>query len=457
MDKYRLTLNKITVLALLCLLTTMPSSLLLAALPLGQATLAPMLEKITPGVVNISTRTRIQIRDNPLLSDPFFRHFFDLPDTPRQRESQSLGSGVVVDARKGLVLTNHHVIDKADEIMVTLQDGRELEAELVGSDPESDVAVIRLSTKGLTAVPIGDSDRLRVGDFVVAIGNPFGLSQTVTSGIVSALGRTGLGIEGYEDFIQTDASINPGNSGGALVNLDGELIGLNTAIVGPSGGNVGIGFAIPVNMAHQLMGQIVKYGKVRRGQLGIHIQDLTPELATAMNLDTRRGALIARVLPGSSADRGGLKPGDLVIRVNGRKTNNAASLRNAIGLLRAGEKVKLEIIRDGKRRTVTALLVEPRAQLQSSSKLSNYLRGITLSTIDQRHPLYGKVEGVLVSKIERRSPAASAGLRPGDVITSINRRPINDLNDVRAAAETSGDDLLLNVRRSNGSFFLLLR
>ncbi len=456
MNKYQSILTRRTVVALICLILMMQSSLL-AALPLGKATLAPMLEKITPGVVNISTRTRIRVRDNPLLSDPFFRHFFDAPDAPREHQTQSLGSGVVVDARKGLVLTNHHVIDKADQILVTLQDGRKLEATLVGSDPESDVAVIRLSAKGLTAVAMGDSDQLRVGDFVVAIGSPFGLSQTVTSGIVSALGRTGLGIEDYENFIQTDASINPGNSGGALVDLNGELIGLNTAIVGPSGGNVGIGFAIPVNMARQLMEQIVEYGEVRRGQLGIHIQDVTPELATAMNLGPQRGALIARVLPGSSADRGGLKPGDLVIRVNGRKTFNAASLRNSIGLIRAGETIKLEIIRDGKRRTISALLVAPSKQNESSSNLSNYLSGATLSTIDKRHPLYGRVAGVLVREIERRSPAARTGLRPGDIITSINRRPVKSLNDVKAAAKNSEDGLLLNVRRDDGAFFLMLR
>lgn len=455
--RHKTILFKTTVFLLLCLFAMTQWSSAMAAFPLGQNTLAPMLEKVTPGVVNISTRTRIRLRDNPLLSDPFFRRFFDLPDTPRQRESQSLGSGVVVNARNGLVLTNHHVVDKADEIMVTLQNGRKLEAELVGSDAESDVAVIRLRTNELTAVPMGDSDRLRVGDFVVAIGSPFGLSQTVTSGIISALGRTGLGIEGYEDFIQTDASINPGNSGGALVNLDGELIGLNTAIVGPGGGNVGIGFAIPINMARQLMDQIVQYGEVRRGQLGVHIQDLTPELATAMKLGAQRGALIAQVLPDSSADQAGLKPGDLVVRVNDRKVDDAASLRNIIGLMRVGEKVKLEFIRNGKQSTVSALLVAPEEPSKSVSKLSGYLQGVSFSAIDQRHPLYGKVEGVVVSDIERSSPAANAGLRTGDIITSINRRPVKDPSDVRAATEVSRDSLVLNVRRGNDAFFLLLR
>ncbi|MBM3203062.1 trypsin-like serine protease, partial [Candidatus Woesearchaeota archaeon] len=241
--------------------------------------LAPMLKKTTPGVVNISTRTQIQEAEHPLMRDPFFRHFFDIPNQPRRRETSSLGSGVIVDARKGLVITNNHVIDKADEIMVTLTDGRKLNAKLVGADPESDIAVVKVESNNLTEIPLADSDQLQVGDFVVAVGNPFGLGQTVTSGIISALGRSGLGIEGYEDFIQTDASINPGNSGGALVNLKGELIGINTAILAPNGGNVGIGFAIPTNMANQIMQTLVEHGEVKRGVLGVTVQDLTHELA----------------------------------------------------------------------------------------------------------------------------------------------------------------------------------
>jgi serine protease Do/serine protease DegQ len=425
------------------------------ALPLGQSTLAPMLEKVIPGVVNISTRTHVQVRDNPLLSDPFFQYFFDLPEQARQRETQSLGSGVVVDARKGYVLTNRHVIDKADEITVTLHDGRTLDAEVVGSDPESDVAVIRIRVGGLIAVPLGNSDRLRVGDFVVAIGNPFGLGQTVTSGIVSALGRSGLGIEGYEDFIQTDASINPGNSGGALVSLDGKLIGLNTAIVGPNGGNVGIGFAIPVNMAHQIMEQLVKHGEVRRGHLGVHVQDLTADLANAMGLDTRSGALVAQIVQGSPAERAGLRTGDLVVGVNGRRIENATDMRNAIGLLRVDEKVKLEIIRDGRRKRITTRLRT--SDSTPSSKLGGYLQGVTLSSIDSRHPLFGRIDGVMISEIEKGSPAAYAGLRPGDIITSINRRSVKRLDDISAAVGAAEDGLLLNIRRGNKAFFLLLR
>ncbi|MBD3670046.1 MAG: trypsin-like peptidase domain-containing protein, partial [Gammaproteobacteria bacterium] len=277
--------KRIVSLSLVLLLGLLGMQPALAALPLtdsqGQElpTLAPMLEQATPSVVNINTRSKVRVQNNPLLDDPFFRHFFNVPEQPRERSAQSLGSGVIIDADKGYIVTNNHVIDKADEIQVTLRDGRTYDAELVGTDPETDVAVIRIEADNLNAVPMADSDTLRVGDFVVAIGNPFGLGQTVTSGIVSALGRSGLGIEGYEDFIQTDASINPGNSGGALVNLKGELIGINTAIFSQSGGNIGIGFAIPVNMARDVVDQLVRHGEVRRGILGVQAQDLTPQLA----------------------------------------------------------------------------------------------------------------------------------------------------------------------------------
>ena len=269
-----------------------------AALPLmvdsdGRPTLAPMLKQVTPAVVNISTKSLIKMQQNPLFNDPFFRRFFDVPEMPKERESQALGSGVIVDAKKGYILTNNHVIAKADEITVTLNDHRQFEAKVVGTDPDADLAVISIKAERLSELAMADSDTLEVGDFVVAIGNPFGLEQTVTSGIVSALGRSGLGIEGYENFIQTDASINPGNSGGALVDLDGKLVGVNTAIVGPSGGNVGIGFAIPSNMAQSIMNQLIEFGEVRRGQMGVMIQDVTPDLAKAFGIDRQSGAVIA--------------------------------------------------------------------------------------------------------------------------------------------------------------------
>ena len=332
------------------------------ALPMEDLTLAPMLERVIPGVVNIATQSQVAVERHPFFNDPFFRRFFELPPQQRNRIEQNLGSGVIVDAQRGLVLTSNHVIEAANAIEVTLQDGRSFAAKVIGSDPETDVAVIQIPAKELIGVPLGNSDVLRVGDFVVAIGSPFGLSQTVTSGIVSALGRTSLGIGGYEDFIQTDASINPGNSGGALVNLKGELVGINTAILGPNGGNIGIGFAIPVNMAHGIMEQLVEYGEVRRGQLGVVMQDLTPELARAFGIEGRSGAVITQVLRDTSAASAGLRPGDLIIAVNGHEVQSAAGLRNQIGLLRVGDTAALDIMRDGQPYTIKVRLQPPAMQ-----------------------------------------------------------------------------------------------
>jgi Do/DeqQ family serine protease len=315
--------------------------------------LAPMLHNITPGVVNIAVKGRVR-EQNPLLQDPFFRRFFNIPKGQdfTERDTQATGSGVIVDAAQGYVLTNAHVVANETSITVTTKDGRKLSAKLVGRDAETDVAVLKIDTGGLTAVPLGDSDKLQVGDFVVAIGNPFGLGQTVTSGIVSALGRSGLGIEGYEDFIQTDASINPGNSGGALVDLRGNLVGINTAILAPGGGNIGIGFAVPINMAHRVMDQLIHYGEVKRGRIGVAIQDLTPDLAQAMNTTHTNGAVIAKVEPGSAADRAGLRTGDLVVAANGVPVHSGTQLRNAIGLTRIGDEVSLTIIRGSSERSV---------------------------------------------------------------------------------------------------------
>ncbi|RLT99332.1 MAG: PDZ domain-containing protein, partial [Ketobacter sp.] len=292
--------------------------------------LAPMLEKINPAVVNISTfATRQQM--NPLLNDPFFRHFFGPNQrAPQMKRSQSAGSGVIVDAADGTVITNFHVIDGADEIKVSLNDGRTFDAKLVGSDPDVDIAILKIEANGLHEVKMADSDATRVGDFVVAIGNPFGLGQTVTTGVVSAIGRTGLGIEGYENFIQTDASINPGNSGGALVNLNGELVGINTAIIAPAGGNVGIGFAIPTNMARHSLEQILEHGEVKRGQLGVVIQDLTPDLAEAFGLEGTQGVVVSEVQDGSAADKAGIKQGDVITEFDGKEMRTAAQLRNAV-------------------------------------------------------------------------------------------------------------------------------
>src|SRR5947209_3106399 len=323
--------------------------------------LAPMLAKVTPGVVNIAVKGKVR-EENPLLQDPFFRRFFNLPQRaqPEERETQATGSGVIVDAANGYVLTNGHVVENATRIDVTTKDNRRITAKLLGRDPETDIALLQIPAEGLTAVPMGDSDHLQVGDFVLAVGNPFGLGQTVTSGIVSALGRSGLGIEGYEDFIQTDASINPGNSGGPLVNLQGQVVGINTAILAPGGGNIGIGFAVPINMARRVMEQFIRYGEVKRGRIGVAIQDLTPDLARAMSTRHTTGAVIARVDPGSPAERAGLKSGDLVVAVNGVPVRSGTQLRNTIGLTRIGDDVNLTIDRRGSERAV-AVHVDPAA------------------------------------------------------------------------------------------------
>jgi Do/DeqQ family serine protease len=315
--------------------------------------LAPMLKNITPGVVNIAVKGRERVQ-NPLFQDPFFRRFFNIPQGQgmQERETQATGSGVIVDAAQGYVLTNAHVVENETSITVTTKDNHRYPAKLVGRDTETDVAVLKIETGHLTAVPFGDSDKLQVGDFVVAIGNPFGLGQTVTSGIVSALGRSGLGIEGYEDFIQTDASINPGNSGGALVDLHGDLVGINTAILAPGGGNIGIGFAVPINMARKVMDQLIRYGEVKRGRIGVTIQDLTPDLAQAMNTTRTNGAVIAQVAPDSPAQHAGLKSGDLVIDANGVPVHSGTQLRNTIGLTRIGDDVKLTIDRDGSEKSL---------------------------------------------------------------------------------------------------------
>ncbi len=328
-----------------------------AALPAtvnGTTTIAPMLDQVTPAVVNIAVLSRApQAADNPLLRDPFFRRFFgDLPQA-QARPQVSAGSGVIIDAQRGYVITNHHVIANAADIAVTLKDRRRVRAKLVGSDEATDVALLQIPAERLTALPIGDSDKLQVGDFVVAIGNPFGLGQTVTSGIVSALGRSGLKVEGYEDFIQTDASINPGNSGGALVNFNGELVGMNTAIIGPAGGSVGIGFAVPTSIIRSVMEQLVEHGAVRRGRLGVAIQDLTPDLAESLNVTGEQGAVIAKVEPGSPAERAGLRTGDVVVAVDGKPILSGTDLRNRVGLVRTGTPVQITLLRGGQQRNIT--------------------------------------------------------------------------------------------------------
>ena len=419
--------------------------------------LAPMLEDATPAVVNIATRGSVEIRMNPLFNDPFFRRFFNIPEQHRQRTTQSLGSGVIIDAKRGLVVTNNHVIANADEITVKLRDGRNLKAELVGTDPDTDVAVVRIPAKRLTAIPLADSDALRVGDYVVAIGNPFGLGQTVTSGIISALARRGLGITGYDDLIQTDASINPGNSGGALVNLRGELVGINTAIFSQSGGNIGIGFAIPTNMVSRITEQLVAHGEVRRGFLGAQLQDLDPDLAEAFGLSARKGAVLVNIIEDSPAAAAGLQPGDVVVEVNGKPVESAASLRNQVGLSRVGEKLKLTFVREGKRRNITIKVAERETAELPSDLRNERLAGATFGDIPEDSPAYGRIRGVMVFEVEQGSRVAAAGLREGDIISSVNRAPTRNLAEFLRVVNQLKGQMLLRVQRGNHAAFMVIK
>ena len=426
----------------------------------GVPTLAPLLQKLTPAVVNISVETMAPQRHNPLLRDPFFRRFFNLPDDAPPRPRQSAGSGVIVDADRGFVLSNHHVVARADSVVVTLKDNRRFEAEVLGSDAGTDIALLRIEADGLTALQTGDSDALEVGDFVIAIGNPFGLGQTVTSGIVSALGRSGINVEGYEDFIQTDASINPGNSGGALVNLHGELVGINTAIIGPSGGNVGIGFAVPVNIATAVMRQLAEHGEMQRGKIGVIIQDLTPDLAEALDLDVERGALVSRVQERSPAEEAGLQAGDVIVAVGGTKVESSRELRNFIGLVRIGEEIAIDVLREQHRIRLDVRVggEESGERLGAVDALPG-LQGAMLRDLEQGDPAYGRIDGVIVAEVEPGSPAARNGLRPGDVIEGVNRRRVRNTTELESALESAfeeAEEQALRIVRGNRRFFAII-
>lgn len=415
-------------------------------------TLAPMLKDVNPAVVNIATFANQEIY-NPLYNDPFFRRFFSIPDSRRYRQNkqkQSAGSGVIIDASQGVVVTNFHVISNADEVQVGLQDGRTLKAEVVGVDPDLDVAVLKINPDRLTEVQIADSERLQVGDFVIAIGNPFGLGQTVTTGIVSALGRTGLGIEGYENFIQTDASINPGNSGGALVNLNGELVGINTAIIAPAGGNVGIGFAIPMAMVQASVRQILRYGEVRRGDIGATYQDINQELREAFRLQLgQSGVLVTDVNPNSTAAESGLMPGDVVVAVNGQESRSLNQLRSLLGVQAIGDRVELTVVRDGKEQVIATEIGE-RATLELTAENHRMLAGTQLENNTDG-------QGVAVLGIVPNAPAAYSGLRPGDIIIGVNRQRIDDLDQLERALRRSDRDLLLHINRNGRLFYLVMR
>jgi len=430
--------------------------------------LAPLLKRVTPAVVNISVTATSQSADNPLVLDPFLRRFFDLPAQPsRPLQKQAVGSGVIVDAAKGYVLTNHHVVENAQEISVTLTDGRTAKADLVGSDQGTDVALLKVNAKELTAIELANSDQLQVGDYVVAIGDPFGLGQTVTSGIVSALGRSGLDVEGYEDFIQTDASINPGNSGGALVDLDGKLVGINTAILAPSGGNVGIGFAVPANMANQAMRQLIDYGEVRRGRLGVAVQSLTPDLAEALSLDAKEGVVVNGVERGSPAERAGIKKGDVIVAFRGEPIKSAQDLRNRIGLAAVGTEAPLTVLRDGRRRDLTASIDALPSVKGSVSKTAvagttsppaviDALQGADFRDVP-RDADHGDAKGAMVTRLEPGSAADRAGLHPGDIVTAVNRTSVGSAAELTKVLRQEQGRIALNVQRGDAQTYLLVR
>ncbi len=423
----------------------------------GLPTLAPLVNEVTPAVVNISVITRAPMENNPLFRDPFFRRFFGVPERPQEQREQAAGSGVIIDAARGYVLTNNHVIKDAERAIVTLKDRRQFNAKLVGTDPGTDIAVLQIEAANLTALKIGDSDNLQVGDYVLAIGNPFGIGQTVTSGIVSAMGRSGLNIEGYEDFIQTDASINPGNSGGALVNLRGELIGINTAIIGPSGGNVGIGFAVPSSMARAVMNQIIKHGEVRRGRLGIEMADLTPELSKKLGVNTLDGALLAVVQPNSPAAKAGLREGDVVTALNGRPIRHAAELRARLGLTAIGEEVEMRINRASATRTVRAQIAAPDVSTGEGVPIPQ-LPGMRVIEIQRGSPLFQRLQGggLVVSAVEQNSTAWVAGFRPGDIIYAVNRRRMQTAAELQVALR-GAQSYAVGLLRGDFNLTIMLR
>lgn len=412
--------------------------------------LAPILESVSDAVVNISVAgTKVPEQQVP----EAFRFFFDQAPQRSTQPFRGLGSGVIIDAEKGYVITNYHVIHQADEIKVTLKNGKEYIATKIGEDKQTDIALLQIKASNLKAIEFADSDQLRVGDFTIAIGNPFGLGQTVTSGIVSALGRSGLNIENYENFIQTDAAINSGNSGGALINLNGELIGINTAILGPNGGNIGIGFAIPSNMVNNLTAQILEFGGVRRGLLGVTGGELTPELADAFGYDTQHGAFVNQVMAGSAAEKAGLEAGDIIVKLGNKKIRSFSELRAKIATLGAGKQVSITVVRDGKEKAFDVTLSEAKDTQIKAQALHPALEGATLSSTGAD----AKTAGVIVSEVQAGSPAEMAGLEQGDIILGINRSRTKDIADLRKIIESEPSVLALNIKRGNTSLYRVLR
>ncbi|MBD1389907.1 Do family serine endopeptidase [Neiella sp. HB171785] len=434
----------VTLTAPISAVAALPSSVDGKPLP----SLAPMLEKVTPAVVNISVAgTHTQRQRIPEI----FRHFGAPSESVRERPFKGLGSGVIIDADKGYVITNHHVINNADEITVTLTDGRSFDATKIGSDEGTDVALLQIEADDLVAIKLGNSDELRVGDFAVAIGNPFGLGQTVTSGIIGALARSSLNIENYENFIQTDAAINSGNSGGALVNLNGHLIGINTAIYGPNGGNVGIGFAIPINMANNIVDQLIEHGKVQRGVLGITGRDLNSDVAKAMDLDIQKGAFVNQVFADTAAADAGIEAGDVITEINGKPVNSFGQLRAQIGTMGAGSKVKLGLLRDGKKKTVTVTLGGSDEQTASAQDIDKRLLGAKLETTKEYKG------GISIVELEPGSPAARVGLKKDDVIIGVNKQRVKTISDLQDILDDAKGTIALNLVRDGTQIYLFMR
>ncbi len=420
----------------------------------AEPSLAPMLQKVTPAVVNISTTRHVRVPD-PYFDDPVIRQLFGLPGGSDERVEQSLGSGVIVDAAKGYVLTNNHVVGGADDIRVTLQDGRTFKGKRIGTDPDTDVAVVQIPADHLQALPLADSNKLRVGDFVVAVGDPFGLGQTVTSGIVSALGRSGLGSSrggsvGFQNFIQTDASINPGNSGGALVNLRGELVGINTMIFSPSGGNVGIGFAVPTAITSEVMAQLIAHGKVQRGHLGVQTQDITPRMARLLSLKDANGVVVTGVSAGSAAEQAGLQPGDVLTTLNGKPLHGVDDLRNAEGLLPLGSGVRLGVVRDGQSSVINATLRAEKLSSVDGGQLDPRLAGVIFSDLSDSQREQGMF-GAAVSSVRPGSRAERAGLTTDDIVIGIGNQRIASVSVLRGLAKVRLRQLVLIVAHADGS------
>ena len=445
----------VSALALSIGLAVMPAAQ--AALPLGSGgdvrSLAPVVEKVTPAVVNISVSgNKISRQAIP----EQFRFFFG-PDMPneqvQERPFQALGSGVIIDAKKGYVITNNHVISDADKILITLMDGQEYEAELIGTDKQSDIALLKVDAKDLVQIEFADSDQLKVGDFAIAIGNPFGLGQTVTSGIISALGRSGLNVENLENFIQTDAAINSGNSGGALLDLDGKLVGINTAILGPNGGNIGIGFAIPANMVKSLTEQIIEYGEVRRGVLGVMGGELTSELARTFGYKSQHGAFVSQVIEGSSADKAGLKAGDIIVSLDGKPVRSFGELRAKVATMGADKTVNLGLFRDGKQQEAKVVLTRAEDETIAADSLNEALEGATLAKTDAKDA----IQGIKIAEVAQRSPAAMSGLEKGDIIIGINRQRVNNLAELRKIIDAKPGVIALNIQRGSSTIYLVLR